>query len=500
MSQGMTGPRLLGRRLTSAIASPALWRTLVLTFALIWPALLNKGALPYPDTISYLRGGAVAIEKVTQMIAPSNPAAPAAAQPVQADPQSASTTEEDKEGIVGMRSAPYSVFTYVMGLLSGSGLMIVAAQTLMVAYTVVLFLRAIAPELSSKWFFAITGFTALFTAAPWYGGFAMPDILGAGALLSTIMLFHYRSTLNIAERLAIIAITAFAITAHPSNVLLIVGISGFCGSLMLLKDVRAKTPFSSMPSYLWAGAPLALGLAAMLAVSFIGFGQASVTPKRYPFALARSVTDGPALWHLEEHCDTYNYTVCEVFDEIPVGVGEFLWEKTGLRYRATPEQMDLIRAEEMIIVQRAAREYPMAQFRKAAYNTYRQIVRVGIPGIIYGSRIEQTGAADWRLAVAAPEGSWFIQPLETLQIATIYLSFGILAFLGLRANALSGSEWRLLALLVVALLGNAVICGVLSGPADRYQGRLIWLIPLVASVFLANYRMILAKKTAIASS
>ena len=71
-------------------------------------------------------------------------------------------------------------------------------------------------------------------------------------------------------------------------------------------------------------------------ISLVGFGEASVAPKRYPFALARSVADGPGLWHLEKHCDTYHYAVCEVFDDIPKGVGEFLWEETGLRYRATP--------------------------------------------------------------------------------------------------------------------------------------------------------------------
>jgi hypothetical protein len=31
---------------------------------------------------------------------------------------------------------------------------------------------------------------------------------------------------------------------------------------------------------------------------------------------------------------------------------------------------------------------------------------------------------------------------------------------------------------LAALIGNAAICGILSGPHDRYQSRLIWLAPL----------------------
>jgi hypothetical protein len=40
----------------------------------------------------------------------------------------------------------------------------------------------------------------------------------------------------------------------------------------------------------------------------------------------------------------------------------------------------------------------------------------------------------------------------------------------------------LAAFLFVALLVNAVICGVLSNPHDRYQSRLAWLAPLVVAI------------------
>jgi len=40
----------------------------------------------------------------------------------------------------------------------------------------------------------------------------------------------------------------------------------------------------------------------------------------------------------------------------------------------------------------------------------------------------------------------------------------------------------LAALLFVALISNAVICGVLSNPHDRYQSRLAWLAPLVVTI------------------
>ena len=40
---------------------------------------------------------------------------------------------------------------------------------------------------------------------------------------------------------------------------------------------------------------------------------------------------------------------------------------------------------------------------------------------------------------------------------------------------------------LVALLGNAFICGALSNPHHRYQSRLIWLAPLVVLLAVGEY-------------
>src|SRR5262249_7254540 len=38
-----------------------------------------------------------------------------------------------------------------------------------------------------------------------------------------------------------------------------------------------------------------------------------------------------------------------------------------------------------------------------------------------------------------------------------------------------------------ALLGNAVICGVISGPHDRYGARLTWIAPFTVMLAAARY-------------
>ena len=39
----------------------------------------------------------------------------------------------------------------------------------------------------------------------------------------------------------------------------------------------------------------------------------------------------------------------------------------------------------------------------------------------------------------------------------------------------------------LALLGNAVICGVISGPHDRYGARLVWIASFTALIAAARW-------------
>lgn len=67
----------------------------------------------------------------------------------------------------------------------------------------------------------------------------------------------------------------------------------------------------------------------------------------------------------------------------------------------------------------------------------------------------------------------------------IHVTVGMLSLLGLILliqGAARAGRWQELTfpgLVLLALIGNAIICGTFSNPHDRYQSRLIWLPTLV---------------------
>jgi hypothetical protein len=76
----------------------------------------------------------------------------------------------------------------------------------------------------------------------------------------------------------------------------------------------------------------------------------------------------------------------------------------------------------------------------------------------------------------------------------LHVPVALLSMLLLAAIAL-GALWRrrlddielLAATVCVALLGNAFICGTISGPHDRYGARMVWIATFVALIAAARY-------------
>ncbi len=463
----------------------------ILSVVLAWPAFVNGGVFPFYDTSSYIKGGAFAVEKLGSLFSSSDSSAieveQASTLPARAQSDGTAVMENASEPQVsGIRSATYSLFAFMSLSILQNGIVLALAQAVLIAYIAVLFVQKFAPNISNLSFLALVMVLALLTSAPWYASYAMPDIFTA-VLPITVALFYFRlDVLSLFEKLALVAISAFAVTTHASNLPLLAGLIGLAALDRIVRDYRSSKSFSPQP-HLWAIAPLFIAVAATVMVSVVGFGYVSVTPKRYPFVLARAIVDGPALWHLEEHCDDYNYAVCEVFDEIPTGINSFLWNEEGLVNAATPEQMERVRAEEMLIVRRAMVEYPLVYVKKASFNVIEQLSRVGLMEMQFGQYLGRTEDGGWQYVDADPRDLRATKRFEAAQLIVIFVSVIALAVLFLRFQRPSATELRLMLLFAAALLGNAIICGVLSGPADRYQGRIIWLIPLLAGVLIANY-------------
>ena len=482
MPEGMVGAATVGNAIRGLSWRQEIALFLLTTLLLTWPMFLNGAPFYAGDSASYLRGGNFGFHTALQMLDQWWTAL-AGASPV-------TSTGEDPKAIVaaavaesgGVRSVVYSVTTYLFQWPGQSLIALGVFQASAVALTIGIMRAKLAPRADFYDCLAAAGAVSLLTTAAWYAVYAMPDIFAGVAIAGAIVLTLFFDRIGAGERISLVLLIAYCITVHGTHfpVALIVLLAGAMASFL----IHPPRSGEAAPRALWFASPLVLAVVALLATSYLAFGEPSLAPKRYPIQLARSVADGPGAWHLRDHCATERYAICEIFGpNAPRKAGDFLWSRDGVRYRATPEQMERIRAEESLIVRRAAMEYPVEQFRLSARNIARQLTMFGPDDLEFGQRL--VGRADPTLARIGPNRP----QLTAFSEVVVYLSFFLSALLLVAVRRkLQPVEKGAIAIIVIGLLANAAICGILSGVTDRYQARVAWLLPTLAIFILLRIR------------
>ncbi len=321
---------------------------------------------------------------------------------------------------------------------------------------------------------ALCALLAAATAAPWFTALLMPDVFTPLVVLSLFVLAYGPGRVRQGALAWAGGVGTVAIAAHLSHLILAAGVVAAAGLL------RRRLP--------WRPAlPLAAALAFLLGSNLVGNGVLAVSPYGSVFALSRLIGDGPGRAYVDAACPAAGWRICAWRGRLPADSDEFLWHPHGpvwadgfgpIRY--APEAAKLVPA--IIAAQ------PGAVMRAAASNTLRQIglVRVGDAltalhlDVAVLPRLElffpSWEAAAYRASFqAADRLGGVAAPFAPLHVAILLA--GIAGSLR-AAVAQRGPVQGLAVLILVGLLANAAATGALSGPHDRYQARIAWLVVL----------------------
>lgn len=439
------------------VAFRALPGILLITLALLWPALLSGAPLAFFDTQPYYNHGIAAWNFVFQTLGLGGGGGEAA--PVGGD-----------DGIIyGVRSVPYSLFAYGTSRIASFW-----APVVLSAFTTAVLIWLALPTLRPRTRTLVGIALAFATVMAFYAAQFQPDILAAHLILVPVILMMHGKGIGPWGTAALLLVMAFAAVAHYSHVPLALATGLMLGVWAFWHRRSALVVLAQLP--------VVAALASNLLIGLVIDGGPSLAPGRFPLLLARSVADGPGLDFLQERCPEADYAVCEVFDEIPDNVQDFLWSDRSVVARATPEQLLRIGAEEVPLLIEILRYDPIGQTGALVRNAVAQLFLVGRGG---------GQAADY----AFPEGRMVIELLddraalfdaiEWMQVGTLLIALGV-AIVVLRRGTFD--DRAILALVVFAILANAAVCGGLSAPAERYGGRLVWVLPLVVIALFARQR------------
>ena len=439
---------------------------LLAALTLAWPAFYNGFPILYPDSMTYLDDGRLVARALFL---------------------------HRFSAYYGMRS-----FIYSLGILpfhwNVSAWPVVALQAILAAWVLWLTVRSIGPvrpQRMAPGYLTLVVLLSIFTSLSWYASLVLPDILGPMLYLSIYLLVFAGNTLARAERWSLYVLSWWAIASHATHLMLAAGLCALLATLALFARGNRRKRLQSI-------GPVALvvliAALAQLALNGYLYGHPSLNGERPPFLAARIVSDGPGRRYLERHCGEVKWVLCDHLDRLSSDPDNFLWGDDGLWQNLSESEGKRLMQEEMPFVLATVRAYPREQLARSAANFWDQLRVFGLFDL---------GPSSWMLdqfqpVMPAARTSYLASrqardalPLEefsSLQFWVVIVSLLIIAaFLPYLWRRRSSPLPGLAGVIFAAVIANALATGTLSMVEDRFQSRVVWLIPFLAGVLILDW-------------
>jgi hypothetical protein len=334
------------------------------------------------------------------------------------------------------------------------------------------------------WYLPATTALLAATSLPWFAGQVMPDLFAALLPLALHVLVTGAKAMRWPERLGWTALCAGLTALHLSHLPLAAAVLA-----ALLLATRRTSPGPAL-----AAASIALALLGLSSLNFVGAGRFRPSVMEGSFLFTRLLDARLAQPALARACEGHRLLLCELrpLADDPrraLPGQDYLWSADSPREDLRRRDPARLAAEEKAIVRTVVAEQPVAVARLVLTSWRDQLVtaRSGDGLIPYGPAMQAhrqvtthfAGQADAWANSRQQRGE--LQPLAILPDLAIA---GLGLFILLIAAARDPRLVPLAATVVSAVLANAAICGVLSGVFDRYEARVLWLLPFAAVVAL----------------
>ena len=353
---------------------------------------------------------------------------------------------------------------------------VVVAQALLVLGC----LRLTASTLTSWRFLAVLATLGVGTSLPWHAGQLIPDVFAATLLLSGLALVFDEDDSWGARRVFFAGAFLLSLLVHTSHLVIAAGGLFLLGVAAAVMRRRSWLRRGVVPAGLVAASLIAVPLTHKAMT-----GEAYFSKGGHVFLMANLVRWGVAQRYLEAHCpDDLDSPFCAYLPELRNEeiAQDYLWHPRsplrGLGGWASSREAtwELLGA--------AVAENPGLVVRRAHADVWRQLVAVRTGDGSYGYSDDDVVVQMVRrfFPVEYPRFAASLQQRgELARVAAVMKWLHYAAILAALAWLTLRAKWdtRLVGLLALIVV-NAVVCGVLSIPDDRYQSRVAWLLVFAA--------------------
>jgi len=456
----------------------------------LWFFFVNGGATFYFDSIEYIDRGHQLLSIIGFELSPFQ-------DPSVAGTNTAAAIAQDGavETVDGSRSMVYSLLAGIffwLGAVDG----LVAMNAVMAVATIWLSCRlavrdlANAPQPSSIALVAVA--LSALGSLPFYVAFVMPDLFTPILLIVAALLSAFGLKMKTWELVVVTALGCLAITVSISN--LAIGLILF--PIVVLKAILVSEPRRWLgPSLMLVIVLAGIGEQAILRVAAKQVEDAEVVYR--PFLTARLVQDGPGFSYLSDRCPTNPEPTCALLDALSLSDDPTRFSATNIAFsnELSNGSFQLMTAEDQINVTQQQFQFFMDVFLDRpietslafASNVLRQLTLNSVDMTLQTDAIVERGKGatgmawgDFEHGRLTADTSWLALVNSAQSILYALAAIGVLGLLasGRQPPAVA----TFLIMILVGIVVNAIVCGGLSQPANRYGARVIWLLPVAAVI------------------
>ena len=425
------------------------------------------------------------------------------------------STNDDKKrehpslSYAGGRSPYYSFFIYV--LTKAAGLWSVVCLQALFAATLLWIAYALASLSVVQFLLSIT-FLSAASSLSFYTCMIMPDVFAGLALLALGVLMLGFGGLSGRARVGLVVFIAGAGCTHVTTPLVCFSFVAFILASQLVLTRRSAVERWNIP--VWATGGLVCAAFGSLLFSMVSTSILGDTPQSPPYLMARVLADGTGRAYLHATCSTSSkYFLCKFEDRKFRDQDAFLWDgdpSVGVFSVSDYETRKRLKAEELSFVLGVITHHPVWQAEISATHWMQQLGSFGLSE--YGAAKTSWDAMGFATVIPEQEtlyksslayqGHFPFKLFDWLQEITVIISIVWLILrltssdvrASVRSARVNGPNVETLLVssgigLSGALLVNAAVCGIFSGVNDRYQARLVWLVPVLAILALMRLRL-----------
>ncbi len=476
---------------------------------LVGVVLLNGHPAVFTDSDDYFIEGRTFVVGVAEFVHLKAPDPPPTDPDEIADAKQAAADLHMSHTEIGARSPYYGALLYVTQRIANIWLT-TAVQAAFGAWLTFLLWRVALPGAAPWTALAAEAAVAFGSTLPFFAGFTMPDVFAGYAAAATTLLLAFWDRLAVWERFALALLLGACMTFHTSHLLTTFAVLALGVMLMRWMKAPKLTLVASGAAVFAAIVGALLANAIYREAVLLKTGDEM---RRPPFLAMRVIADGPGREYLRYACDHgVTYALCQFKNLELTNSQDMLWsddKKKGV-FNVTGYDTRLqMEHEENSFVLHAFLYDPVGQILASTSNWLQELVLVSLddplknPHYYLTNEYWSTTNLPWMINRAADCGRdhWECAPRLSIDGSAwlhgglTILGLGLVAWRVTRPDlrgiiARREFDWHdnrtrlllLIALLLGAVVINALVCGALSGPFARYQARITWLITAAGSL------------------